>query len=180
MLHEENSEKKQDLYDRQELRSLAKFIAGFVDEHNQSPCINQCHYDGEKWKLLNDPRICIDCCKQKSTEEKNRYCPMMDKVLTKKLGNLYFDIKVSDTVYRDIRLYYKPFLLDIAKYMEEHPDEVISKRLRIVASEYLRIRKIRGKYTICNIRAKLKSQTKREYSMQEWREDLWDLALRHL
>ena len=152
--YEESCEKKQDLYNERKNRALREFVSDFIAAKGFVPCPRQLGYDGEKWTWQNNPLICVESCKRKGTMIEERFCPMMEKTLSKKTGNLYFDIRVKETVFRDIRIHHKPFLLDIAYYMWNHR-ELISKYLEQIAWIYLHNHKINeNDYTICNIRVK--------------------------
>ncbi len=85
----ENSIEKADKERREEKGRKYKEYAG---THNGRVCQNHMYYDERtrEWHLRYDPGICAAmCC------SKNGYCPVLNKKLSRKRGNVYYDVKTS-------------------------------------------------------------------------------------
>ncbi len=65
----------------------------YADAHNGRVCQNHMYYNERKreWNLHYEPRRCADGCYY----AKDRYCPILGKKLSKKRGNVYYDVKTS-------------------------------------------------------------------------------------
>lgn len=85
----ENSIEKADKERREEKERKYK---EYADVHNGRVCQNHMYYDERtrEWHLRYDPEICaVMCC------SKNGYCPILNKKLSRKRGNVYYDVKTS-------------------------------------------------------------------------------------
>lgn len=64
----------------------------FSDAHNGRICDRHMYYDERtrEWHLRYEPKLCAKLC-----YSQNGYCPILGKHLSKKRGNVYYDIKTS-------------------------------------------------------------------------------------
>lgn len=64
----------------------------YADSHNGRICRNHMHYNERtnEWKLHYEPSKCANGC-----YANDRFCPILGKKLSKKRGNVYYDIKES-------------------------------------------------------------------------------------
>lgn len=64
----------------------------YSDAHNGRICERHMHYNERKreWNLNYEPSACAKLC-----YSQNGYCPILGKQLSKKRGNVYYDLKTS-------------------------------------------------------------------------------------
>ena len=95
------------------------------------------HYDERKreWHLNYEPKSCANLC-----YSQNGYCPILGKELSKKRGNVYYDLKKSEirhdgtifdgeemvTIEKGIRYFDKPASMDICEaFVKVQSDEIL-------------------------------------------------------
>lgn len=64
----------------------------YYDSHSGRICEKHMYYDERKkqWDLRYSPRLCANLC-----YSQDGYCPILGKQLSKKRGNVYYDVKTS-------------------------------------------------------------------------------------
>lgn len=73
----------------------------YADSHNGRVCRNHMYYDERtrKWNLRYDPKTCakLKCfgCNGGTFNEYTPVCPIMGRELTRKKGNVFYDLKTS-------------------------------------------------------------------------------------
>lgn len=98
----------------------------FSDKHNGRVCRNHMGYDerSREWRLNYEPGRCARMC-----YSQNGYCPILGRKLSKKRGNVYYDLKTSyirhdGTIFdgevvtgikKGIRYFKKPCSMDICE-----------------------------------------------------------------
>lgn len=114
----------------------------YADAHNGRVCENHMHFDEKtrEWHLLYEPSRCANMC-----YAKNGYCPILGKKLSRKRGNVYYDVKTSAvipqkdqrtlldgteclTVRKAIRFFKRPCSIDICNAFVKVQSEEIRER----------------------------------------------------
>lgn len=64
----------------------------YLESHNGRVCRNHMYYDERtrEWNQRYEPSVCATLC-----QNEKGYCPILGKTLSKKKGNVYYDIKTS-------------------------------------------------------------------------------------
>ncbi len=122
----------------------------YCEAHNGRVCQNHMYFDERTrtWALKYDPKICaaMKCYgwRGRSLDEYNPICPIMGRELTKKKGNVFYDLKTSylrtdldgtlfegqiDTnIEKGIRVFESPVSMDICRnYVKLCSDKLIDE-----------------------------------------------------
>lgn len=88
----DNSFEREEMLRKQEKERKYK---EYSDAHNGRVCLNHMYYDERTrtWKQIYEPGRCAKMC-----YSKNGYCPILGKQLSKKRGNVYYDLKKSGII----------------------------------------------------------------------------------
>lgn len=134
-----------------------------VKVHNGRVCRNHMYYDerNRSWSLRYDPKKCARFC-----IAKDGYCPILGKTLSRKRGNVYYDLKQIVVPYKDKQL----SLFD----KEEHKCVFIEKGIRYFPSPC--------SMDICEAFVKVqKDEIYREYywnnSYKNWSYESWEFEI---
>ncbi len=109
----------------------------YSDAHNGRVCRNHMYYDERvrEWSLRYEPKRCAGMC-----YSKDGYCPILGKQLSRKKGNVYYDMKKSYIrrdgtlfdgekivhVEKGIRYFRNPASMDICEaFIKVQSDEII-------------------------------------------------------
>lgn len=142
----------------------------FVKEHNGRVCENHAYYDERTrtWSLRYEPYNCANMC-----FAKDGYCPILGRQLSKKRGNVYYDLKKSSTrlqegrqaslfdgiedvsIVKGIRYFKKPVSMDIAESFVKLQKDSIYSRLYWNFSEE-RFANPTFQFEVLNVRAEAK------------------------
>lgn len=133
----DNSFEKEEMLRKKEKERKYK---EFSDAHNGRVCQNHMYYDERTrtWKQVYEPGRCAYMC-----YSKDAYCPILGKKLSKKRGNVYYDVKTSGiiqqreaqqslfdgdrwaTIRKGIRYFKKPCSMDICEaFVKLSSDEI--------------------------------------------------------
>ena len=112
----------------------------FSDAHNGRICERHMHYDEKtrEWHMVYEPSSCAKMC-----ISQGGYCPVLGRELSKKRGNVYYDLKTSGTVKQQeaqysifdgdewthiekgVRFFKKPCSMDICEaFVKVQSDEI--------------------------------------------------------
>ena len=142
----------------------------FSDAHNGRICERHMYYDEKtrKWKLIYSPKLCADLC-----YSKDGYCPILGKQLSKKRGNVYYDIKTSGMIQqreaqqslfdgeawthirKGVRFFKKPCSIDICEAFVKFQSDEIREYYKVNHS-YEKMIDPSWQFEILNIRAESK------------------------
>lgn len=154
--------------DRQEERE--RKYKEFVDSCNGRVCRRHAYYDERtrEWKLHYKPSLCANMC-----YSQDGYCPILGKKLSKKRGNVYYDLKTSGVIQqrgrqlsifagetwthirKNIRYFDKPCSIDICEAFIKVQSDAIRWNYEINHSVEKMIDKS-YQFEIINIRAESK------------------------
>lgn len=142
----------------------------YSDAHNRRICQRHMYYDERKreWNLHYKPSDCASMC-----YSKDGYCPILGKKLSKKRGNVYYDMKKSGVnkqveaqcsifdgnewsyIEKGIRFFKKPCSIDICEaFVKVQSDEILRDYMVNHSTEFLFDKDL--KVEILNIRAESK------------------------
>ena len=163
----DNSFEKEEMLRKQEKEQKYK---EFFEAHNGRVCQNHMFYDERTrtWKQVYEPGRCVNMC-----YSQNGYCPILGKKLSKKRGNVYYDVKTSGiiqqkeeqlslfdgdswaNVRKGIRYFKNPCSMDICEAFVKLCSDEIERNYRINHSCERMIDKT-WQFEIRNIRAESK------------------------
>ena len=158
----------------------------YSDAHNGRVCMNHMFYDERtrSWSQHYEPTRCAQMCLSQ-----NGYCPILGRQLSKKRGNVYYDLKTSGTVKKTtdqismfdkerwecatkgIRYLKKPCSMDICEAIVKTQADDIRKNYEINHSHYRMMDKT-WKFEIYNIRAESKPSRDLMQDLQDIREGI--------
>lgn len=142
----------------------------YSDAHNRRICQRHMYYDERKreWNLHYKPSACASMC-----YSEDGYCPILGKKLSKKRGNVYYDMKKSGVnkqveaqcsifdgnewsyIEKGIRFFKKPCSIDICEaFVKVQSDEILRDYMVNHSTEFLFNKDL--KVEILNIRAESK------------------------
>lgn len=83
--------------DKEREEEMKQKYQEFSDAHNGRICRNHMYYNERtrEWSLHYEPRRCANVC-----YAKDGYCPILGKKLSKKRGNVFYDVKESGAYQR--------------------------------------------------------------------------------
>lgn len=158
----------------------------YFDAHNGRICENHMFYDERTrtWSLRYKPTRCAEMC-----HSPNGYCPILGRQLSKKRGNVYYDLKESGAVKKTdnqislfdkerweratkgIRYLKKPCSIDICEAIARTQADDISRNYEINHSTELMYDKT-WKFEIYNIRAESKPSRDLMQDLQDIRDGI--------
>lgn len=159
----------------------------YSDAHNGRICEKHMHYDERTrmWALHYEPKSCAKLC-----YSQNGYCPILGKQLSKKRGNVYYDIKTSVipntdgkqislfdkseevTVSKGHRFFEKPCSMDICEaFVKANGVGEISYYYEINNS-FERLINPTWKFEILNVRAEQKESRDLMQDLQDIKEGI--------
>lgn len=151
--------------DRQE--EMERKYQEYSDAHGGRVCKRHMYYDERtrEWNLHYEPSACARLC-----YSQNGYCPVLGRQLSRKRGNVYYDLKISFvpdmrgrqismfdkdkviSITKGIRFFEKPCSIDICEAFVKVQKDEIANEYRINHS-FEKLRNPTWEFEILNVRA---------------------------
>lgn len=164
--------------DDERCEEMEKRFLAFVDSRHGRVCRQHCGYDERTrtWHQHYEPEICARNC----YSLKGKFCPILNKELTKKRGNVFYDLKTSYTesgnilfpeerisVTKGIRHFDGPCSLDICEaFIKFRGSKVIYDRYRWNHStEFLFLKDYKAE--VLNVRAEYRATRDLEQDLRD-------------
>ena len=151
--------------EKEKKKEKARKYKEYSEAHNGRVCHIHMIYNEHirEWNMIYEPRLCAKMC-----PSQNGYCPILGRELSKKRGNVYYDLKRSSVVKQQepslfgadswthiekgIRFFSKPCSLDICEaFVKMQSEEILRHYMINHSSDFMFDKNL--KVEILNIRA---------------------------
>lgn len=155
----------------------------YADAHNGRVCRNHMFFDErtKTWNQIYEPKRCTKIC-----YSQDGYCPVLGKQLSKKRGNVFYDLKISGIrhdgtlfdgerwaeIQKGIRFFEHPVSMDICEAFVKVSSDEIYQKLKWEKESYMRIFDSTYKLEVINIRAESRPSRDLLQDLQDIREGI--------